>query len=150
MPALSKQRWTYSCCWTDHRFGCPRWAFEGSPEWKPIYDAMIKEWRETQTETIYEAHAKELWAAYEQMKLMMGYGEDTMTDKSKPTTREAALDLIAATACEGPSGNVGGTLAEDILKALEAGGFSFATAAPKTHGETKTEAAARVRHERDI
>ena len=51
-----------------------------------------------------------------------------MTDKTKPTTREAALDLIAATACEGPSGNVGGTLAEDILKALEAGGFSFATA----------------------
>lgn len=71
---------------------------------------------------------------------------------NKPTTREAALDLIANTFCEGSSGTVGGTLAEDILKNLEAGGFSFATAAKTPdpdHKETRSEAAARHKLERD-
>lgn len=131
---LSEPRCIYSCCWTDHRFGCPRRAFEDSPEWKPIYDAMNEEWRQTKTETIYEAHSKELWAAYEQTKRLMGYNrEPTMTDK--PKTREIALDLIAKTHCDGPSGDVGGSLAEDIMKNLEAGGFSFPTAKPSKEPE---------------
>lgn len=49
-----------------------------------------------------------------------------MTDK--PKTREIAIEIIANTFCEGPSGNVGGTLAEDIMKNLEAGGFNFTQA----------------------
>lgn len=63
-----------------------------------------------------------------------------MTDKPKSSasaqTRDIALEIIANTFCEGPSANVGGTLAEDIMKNLEAGGFSFPTA----KAETKTEA----------
>ncbi len=54
-----------------------------------------------------------------------------MTDK--PTTRETALEIIASTFCEGPSANVGGSLAEEIMKNLEAGGFSFATVKADPH-----------------
>ena len=62
---------------------------------------------------------------------------------SDENTRKIALEIIAATGCEGPAGTcdtVGNVLAEAIMKNLEAGGFNFDAVKPPVASESDAEA----------